>query len=521
MFRILKCKKDCYITNKIIKNSIAANSRSINANTGQAGTIDLFKLYNESSNTGSIELSRALLQFDFTPIYFLTSSILNLNDNSFKCYLQLFDVYGGQTTPSNYNLEVYPFAKTFYEGVGKDVIGFQDIDAANWISSSNGVNWNITGSYASGNLGDSNIDYYVSGVLSNVSVSFCKSQFFSSGEEDLNIDVTTLVSGVISGQIPDNGFRLSFSLDEEEDLETRFVKRFSSRHSRNLFKHPKLIVKFNESIIDRQLDLSTDVSCSVGIYNTEFGNYRNFFSSSQEITGSNSLLLELHASKSITTWVSGWSSTHSQSINYLTSSYVYYSSSFSGSLRTGLTGVYYSDIFLDSSDQSFIDCLNSDKSISILPLWKSLDGTRLFSSGSYLKAQLGNGQVENVAERNFVINVQNLKQTYTQLEIGRLRVFIQDYNTDFKAYFVPIETVSKIYNQMYWRLLNANTREIIIPFDTTENGTKLSADGKGMYFDMYFEDLPENHVYEFEFLIRENNQDFVSTNQGFKFKVTK
>ena len=76
MFRILKCKKDCYITNKIIKNSIAANSRSINANTGQAGTIDLFKLYNESSNTGSIELSRALLQFDFTPIYFLTKVFL-------------------------------------------------------------------------------------------------------------------------------------------------------------------------------------------------------------------------------------------------------------------------------------------------------------------------------------------------------------------------------------------------------------------------------------------------------------
>ena len=62
----LTASADTYITNKIINNSFSASD----ANVGRAGTIDLFKLYNESSLTGAsgepystekIELSRGLI----------------------------------------------------------------------------------------------------------------------------------------------------------------------------------------------------------------------------------------------------------------------------------------------------------------------------------------------------------------------------------------------------------------------------------------------------------------------------
>ena len=62
MFLILTASKDAYITNKIIDNSY----RATDANTGRAGTLDLFKLYNESSIDGEnnpIELSRILIKF--------------------------------------------------------------------------------------------------------------------------------------------------------------------------------------------------------------------------------------------------------------------------------------------------------------------------------------------------------------------------------------------------------------------------------------------------------------------------
>ena len=75
MYRILSASKDCYITNKIINNSF----RATDANVGQAGTLDLFKLYDESRISGEtdpIELSRLLVNFDLDPLRALTGSCL-------------------------------------------------------------------------------------------------------------------------------------------------------------------------------------------------------------------------------------------------------------------------------------------------------------------------------------------------------------------------------------------------------------------------------------------------------------
>ncbi len=47
MFYILTASADTYITNKIINN----NYRATDANVGMAATLDLFKLYDESTFT--------------------------------------------------------------------------------------------------------------------------------------------------------------------------------------------------------------------------------------------------------------------------------------------------------------------------------------------------------------------------------------------------------------------------------------------------------------------------------------
>ena len=44
MYRIISASKDTYITNKIVNNKF----RATDANLGQAGTLDLFKLYAEN-----------------------------------------------------------------------------------------------------------------------------------------------------------------------------------------------------------------------------------------------------------------------------------------------------------------------------------------------------------------------------------------------------------------------------------------------------------------------------------------
>lgn len=142
MYRILKCDKDSYITNKVIKTANPALTGAVDANVGQAGTIDLFKIRSTVTSLSSsvyvtssrIESSRALLHFNLDPLRAITGSILDFTHPSFKCVLKLSDIYGGQTTPSNYSLALYPLAKEFSEGRGMDVVGFQDLDAVNWLT---------------------------------------------------------------------------------------------------------------------------------------------------------------------------------------------------------------------------------------------------------------------------------------------------------------------------------------------------------------------------------------------------
>ena len=135
MYLALSASKDTYITNKIVGSSF----RATDANLGQAGTLDLFKLYDENTIVGEvnpIELSRILIKFDYSTLTNLMSSKLDINSNTFKCNLVLSDVYGGQPTPTNFKLIVFPLSRSFDEGVGRDVAGFRDIDVCNFLTAS-------------------------------------------------------------------------------------------------------------------------------------------------------------------------------------------------------------------------------------------------------------------------------------------------------------------------------------------------------------------------------------------------
>ena len=150
MYKILSASKDCYITNKILNNKF----RTTDANVGQAGTLDLFKLYNESTLPGEtypIELTRLLLKFNLESLKTMQSKgTINVGDSSFKAEVHLHDVYGGQTTPTNFTAVVFPLAKEFDEGSGFDIVEFKDLGMANYISASYPAN--ITSAVATGTI---------------------------------------------------------------------------------------------------------------------------------------------------------------------------------------------------------------------------------------------------------------------------------------------------------------------------------------------------------------------------------
>ena len=337
MYRILSCSKDAYITSKYV-----AGTRSLNANTGQAGTIDLFKLYGETKVlSGStvlndqIELTRGFLKFDISPLTNLTGSVINFNNSSLQVLLSMKDVYGGQTTPSNFTVVAMPLSKSWDEGRGKDVVAYRDRDSVNWLTASlvGGVSeWNVTGANGKGLLGSADIDVITSGNLGTGVVETTASFTFARGDEDMLMDVTTIVSATVAGILPDHGLRISFSEAEETDTTTRFVKRFGAQQARTKALRPTLIVKYDDALRDdTAIATFGSTANNLFLYNSPNGIFQNFVLAGTEVSGSDCLTLQLVARRWVTYWTSSYSTSHSASINHLTRSISQFSQDFSGS----------------------------------------------------------------------------------------------------------------------------------------------------------------------------------------------
>ena len=72
---------------------------------------------------------------------------------------------------------------------------------------------------------------------------------------------------------------------------------------------------------------------------------------------------------------------------------------------------------------------------------------------------------------------------------------------------------------MHYQIRDYETKKIIIPFDTTHNSTKLSADSNSMYFDLYIESMSRGKSYEIEFLIKDFGNDLYFQNIATKFVI--
>ena len=70
----------------------------------------------------------------------------------------------------------------------------------------------------------------------------------------------------------------------------------------------------------------------------------------------------------------------------------------------------------------------------------------------------------------------------------------------------------------YYSLRDATTEEIIIPFDTSY--TKLSADGDGMYFDLWMEGLQPERYYKLQFRV-DSDEGINIYDEDYYFKVVR
>ncbi|MBK23606.1 MAG: hypothetical protein CME70_06325 [Halobacteriovorax sp.] len=509
MFFILDPDKDTYITNKIMNNKF----RTSDANVGMAGTLDLFKLHDESVIDGETEpqeLSRILLKFDYEGLQELTSSILDLNDDSFECKLHMSDIMGGQAVPVDFTIILFPLAKSFDEGSGKDVLSFNDLDVSNWvtssISNSSAVEWHTTGANAQGLLGSNDIDIISSGNLNDGSgiQDLFVTQHFVNGTENLVLDITTIVSASMAGLIPNHGFRLSFSGSQETDNKTRFVKRFASRHVSTSRNRPRIEVSWDNSNQDNHKNFYFDLTGSLFLKNYHYGAGAN-------ILAGNSL---------------GLSGASCMKVDIVTGSFtktVDVSQLMIG--ENSVDGVYTASFAIDTTDSTNVnpedtiqDFVLASGSITFDEYWRSTDNSICYHTGS-LKIQSPFRTAFSSSSRRLDLVTTNIREKYHTSDKTRFRLFARDLEVERKATKLPVSLDSIILNEVYYRIKDVLTGDVIVPFKQENNGTRVSSDVDGMFFDFYMSALPSGRSYTVDYLVLDRDVEYIIEDSGAQFRV--
>ena len=467
--------KDTYITNKILKNT----TRATTSNVGYASTIDLFKLYGESTlrningscdyvdsaeteaectgvwDDNLFEWSRALIKFDLSALKSELVSIAGgegvLSDPNLKIRLVLYDVQGTQVSPSDFSLELYPVTQDFDEGIGDDVVGFSSLTQTNWENAKENTPWVTEG----GDIGTYGVNNYIA------------IQEFTEGSENLDMDITLYTQSVWNEEIVDLGFIIKFPEALERDSKTYFVKRFASRHTRDPFLRPKLIASWSSYDIDDRLQFTAGSSNTIGLKNYVKDELTNL---SEEPT--------------VTLSYESWSTTVTSTKKTI-----------SNVEQTGFYEAVVPAIDIYGADSDLQEDLIASGSIEITEEWQIASTQTVYSGSIELLNPLSTGSSQ---QNDYRFSILDLKSQYTVHESPTVRLFIRKKNLANEPVRIPIELKSTMINKAYYQIKDLSSNKILIPFSDTDDGTdatRISSDSNGMYFSFPVSVLPRGKIY--------------------------
>jgi len=530
--------KDTYITDKIINGT----SRAKDSNVGYASTIDMFKLYGESTlrgykgtcninatgpvdyagtkaecedeagpgvyNTSLIEKSRGLLYFDLSALQdslleITGGTALNLiDDASLKITVNLFDVQGTQVAPTNFTLELWPLSTTFDEGIGDNIVTFGDDQPASWNSASRaGGAWGAPG----GDIVTSWTDYN-SAAHTSVPVD---TQTFSTGVENLELDVTTWVKSHWnnSSSVANHGWILKFSDAEEIDAYSYFVKRFASRHTRNPFLRPKLVVRWENYHLDDRLQFESGTVNMLSVQN---------FVKNNPTDAMNEAGTGLNASTGNTSEITvklsrgSWEKANVAAVSQV---------SLAGVSKDGFYQVSFPAIDIEGVDSDLKTHLFVSGSYNVDEEWSV--GSKIIYSGS-LDVKYDPAQ-NSTHPRDLRFSVLDLKSTYTIHDEPVIRLFVRERNLANEPVRIPVQLASQIMRKAYYQIKDTNSTQVLIPFsdtlNTADESTRISSDGRGMYFKFPASVLPRGRTYTIDIAYYDRGERRIfESNKAFRIK---
>ena len=238
MFRIFYAEQDATLYES-----------SPNSNTGLDEILEIGKQLGTDGST--LQKSRSVVKFDMTEVS-ASLSKYGKTVNDCKFILQLFTSHA-KNLPSEYSIYSKLVGENWINGTGFDSDPTADgiswkypISGSEWISGSQHVRIGSSSLYISGSSGGNYL--YRSG--SGNTAGLITSESFSYRTTDLNLDVTDSIKIWLSGSdgysIPNNGFLLQYSdQDELNDAVAGYI-RFFSRETHTIYV-PKLTMYWDNS----------------------------------------------------------------------------------------------------------------------------------------------------------------------------------------------------------------------------------------------------------------------------------
>lgn len=457
------------------------NNRLTGTNAGLADVVEVFSIYGQNSISASLnENSRILVEF---PVSTISG---NIDDGTIESgsnfVLRLFSTEQPTTPPKEFTLVIAAISRSWDEGTGPDLANKDYTGVSNWESASSGVAWTTAGG-----------DYHETPRFT---------ASFVTGEEDIEIDVTSLVNQWIEGTKTNYGFGIFLTSSQENVTASYYTKRFYSRTSEYVIKRPVLESRYDDAKKDNASTFflsSALAPAADNLNNLYLYNYVNGQLQNLPDVGTGDVLLSIY---------SGTTTPAGSKLNLPVGG---------GVVTVGDTNITGSNVSTGIYSASF--AYASSSITTIFPVWHS--GSTEYATGSGVTV-LTFDSLDNRDFSDFTILPVNVKQAYSTTETARIKLYVRPKDWSPTIYPSGTQTPdSTIIEDLYYKIIRTTDGLEFIPYGTGSGNdafTKTSYDADGNYFELDFSQFEAGYKYRASFVVKKD-LNFIEQEDTIDFRV--
>lgn len=549
--------------------------RGTGSNAGAADVMEVFSIYGRQS-TSSAELSRVLVQFPIASINTDRNAGTIPGSGSVSFYMKLYNAQTSKTVPVDYTLMVQAVSQSWQEGIGLDLEDYRDVTlgnpGANWMSASNSSYWtNAEGTVLAG--GSYHTRSFGGEAIGSPNEIHVFSQSFTTGLEDLEIDITPLVEQWIAGTWNNYGVGVHLTSSQEAkhsgsapsvtkrypglpaldsggddrqnvlynpsgSTDSYYTKRFFARKSQYWYKRPVLEARWDSSIKDDRGNFYFSSSLAPADDNLNtiyFYNYiRGRLADIPNLGTDKRVYVSLYSGSAGGFYANqgGGDGSDVPPSNYpvsgTTGSVQVLSPDNAGHVRTSYLTVVTGGIVSTGIYSASFAFTGSELLETIYDVW--FTGSHTTTNASDAPTQYFTGTIKPrtviASQTNstpvYYLTVTNLRNTYRANEEARFNLYIREKNWSPTIYTVatsdPPSTIIESASYKVFRVLDALD---VIPYGTgSDLHTMMSYDISGNYFDLNMRLLEPGYEYGMQFTFYDSSlSSWSEQDQVFKFRV--